>query len=114
MRLTECGFRLLELASGLIENCLIGPRIDLEHKLAGLDERPFLIRLPEQVAGDARLDLCVNIAYERADPFGIDRNVALLDGNDLDVGRFRLGLGLLLAAAERDEKENKRYLRVKK
>jgi len=80
----ERRFGLAELPLRLVERRLVGSRVDLEHKLAGLDERPFLIRLAEQVAGDARLDLRVDVAHERSDPFGIDRHVPLLDRNDLD------------------------------
>ena len=76
----ERGFRLGQLALGLVESCLKRPGVDLEEKLALLDERALLITLPLQVPCDLGPDVSIDQPVgRRADPFAKNRNILLLN-----------------------------------
>ena len=50
-----------------------------------MNERAFGVRLLDQIAGNLRLDIRIDQAVERADPLGIQRDVLLLNVNDLHL-----------------------------
>ena len=87
-----------ELRLGLIENRLKGTRVNFEENVAFANGSAFLVGLLDDVAGDLRLNLRVDVAVERGDPFADDWDISLLDGSHLDVRRDS-GSGRLLAAA---------------
>src|SRR6185369_3620451 len=91
--LRQIGLRLLELRLGL-------PRIDGEEQIALVDEAPFGIDPPQQVAVDLGPDLGVDVSFGRADPLPDDRDVRLHDRSDHHRRRRRRRrLGLLLRTA---------------
>jgi hypothetical protein len=91
---------LIELALGLIECCLEGPRIDFEENLSLRDLTAFPVVLPYQITARLRLDLCVYISVEGSDPLTRERHVGRLDSNNGDWHRLRgSGKGGLLFAA---------------
>ena len=89
-RLGELRLRLRELARGLVERVLVGPRVDLEQEVAGLDEAALGVVLADEIPRDARADLRRHVAHGGADPFAVDRHVALDDRRD-DDGDARRG-----------------------
>src|SRR5260370_14186671 len=62
------------------------PRIGLEQKVAGLDERALLIVVAHEVPVDARPDLGVDIPDQWPHPLRGDRHVLLDHGLDPDRG----------------------------
>jgi len=56
-----------------------------------LDESASLAVLPEQIAGDLRLNFGVHESVQGSDPLAVNRNILLLHLHDLDVHwlRFR-------------------------
>jgi hypothetical protein len=90
---------------GLINGGLESARVDLEQWLALFHQVAFAIVLLDQVTGDLRPDEGIDVAVERADPFHVDRHVALGDGDDFDHWRWWCRSLLLLASAG----QQKRY-----
>jgi hypothetical protein len=87
LRVGESCLSLSKLALGLIQRRLKRPRVDLEKELALLNKSTLLIALLQQIAGDLRSHVGVHQSIERTNPFRINRNIFLLDLNDLDIGR---------------------------
>jgi hypothetical protein len=109
LRLADLASGLGKLTFGLINQCLEGPRVDLEENLAFVDGAAFLVILTDEVAGNLRLDLGVDEAVGGGDPLAGERDVLLAGGGDLDGqwahGWLRRGAGL--AAAQESEKDQR-------
>ena len=84
LSLTDGSLGLTELAFGLFQRGLEGTRVDLEEDLALLNDGALAVVLLEEVAGDLRLDVRVDVAVQSADPFVGDGDIGLLDGDDVD------------------------------
>ena len=94
----ETGFVLGFLGLGLIERRLERPRINLDQRIALLDELTFLEGDPVDLAIDAGADQDSIKALHGAKAGQIDREIGLLDGRGLDghAGRCALlGTGRL-------------------
>ena len=76
LRLREQRRVLGQLPLGLGERGLIGPRVDLGEKIAGLDDLSFLEADLHQPAGDLRLDRHGGERRRRAERVDGDRHVA--------------------------------------
>ena len=95
---------LLGADAGCLVGCrLEGPGVDLEQRLAFLNEVTFAVVLPDQVAGHLGADDGIDVAIQCPDPFHMDRYVPL-DGLDHLDYRRRWRWRLLLFAAGRGEK----------
>src|SRR3569832_1813474 len=91
IRLLELSLKLGHLAIRLIDRCLKWPRVDLKQKLALLNERAFFEILSQQITCYLRFDLGVDHPVGGANPFIVDRNVGLLEGNNFHFERRRRG-----------------------
>ncbi len=80
----EAGYLLGPQPFGLFNGGLESARIDFEQRLPLFHQIAFAVILFHQVTGHLRADDRIDVAVERADPFHVDRHVALRDGNDLD------------------------------
>ena len=103
----EIGLVLGLLGLGLVERGLERPRIDLDQRVAFLDELAFLKRDPVDLAVDAGADQDGVEALYGAEAGQIDRKISLLDrGNphrDGGTGRYallRVSLCLMIFAVE--------------
>ena len=101
--LRERGRRPAELALGLVERGLVGPRVDPEQHVARLDDVALRVAARLQVTVHAGADLGVDVAVDRADPLDVDRHVLLDDVGHDHVRRGRRRRRLL--AGERRERD---------
>src|SRR5260370_28845330 len=98
--LARLGLGLRELRLGLVEHGLKRARVDLEKDLPLPDERSFLIGLVDNVSGYLWLDLSVDVAIQRRDPFAVYRDIPLYDADDFDLSRWRRGSRFLALASQ--------------
>ena len=80
----EIGFVLGLLGLGLVERSLERPRIDLDQRVAFLDDLAFLEGDLVDLAVDAGANQDGVEALHRAEAGQIDREIGLLDRSDLD------------------------------
>jgi hypothetical protein len=97
--LGEVGLPLPEVGLGLLQLGLQLSGIDLEQRLALPHEAAFRVDPPQQVTGDLRADLGVDVAGGGADPFAVDGHVLLDHLGDDHHGRRRRWRRRLLAAS---------------
>src|SRR5207245_3696420 len=69
---------------GLIKHGLKGTGIDLKEELTLFDECAFVIILANQVTAHLRLNLRIDVAFERSHPLPLNRHILLNDRRDLD------------------------------
>ncbi len=105
LRLADGALCLAELTLRLRQRGLEGTRVDLEEDLAFLYDGAFAVVLLDEVAGDLRLDVGVDEAVERANPFVGDGDIRLLRGDDLNGHGAHCaggcsGLRVIVAAGE--------------
>jgi hypothetical protein len=84
LRLDHLGLGLRELAFGLIENSLKRARIDLKQDLILVDLAALRVILPDEIAGDLRLNLGVHESIGNGDPIADDGNVLVRGVGNLD------------------------------
>ena len=101
--------RLGELRLRLVERRLERTRVDLEEDVPFEDDASFPVRLPDDVPGNAGLDLRVHESVQRRHPFAIDRRVLLHDCGDFDVRRRRSRRTLVAAGGKEQEIATHRY-----
>src|SRR5258708_25217523 len=101
--------RLRQLSFGLIKHGLKGTGIDLKEELTLFDECAFVIILANQVTAHLRLNLRIDVAFERSHPLALNRHVFLNDRCDFDQWwrRRRRSSYLTVAAAKGIQQENR-------
>ena len=75
---SQLRLRLTELSLRLLKRGLKGTRIDFEEDLALLDLRTLAVILADQIPICLRLNLRIDVAIERANPFTGHRYIGLL------------------------------------
>src|SRR5580658_9776084 len=75
---------LRQLPFGLVKHGLEWTGIDLKEELIFFDESPFTIILSNQVTGHLRLNLRIDVPFERSYPLALYRDILLNDRCDLD------------------------------
>src|SRR5437870_7524956 len=75
---------LRQLSFGLIKHGLKGTGIDLKEELTLFDECAFVIILANQVTAHLRLNLRIDVAFERSHPLPLNRHILLNDRRDFD------------------------------
>src|SRR5262249_21708872 len=103
LRLAYGSLGLAELAFGLCECGLEGARVDLEEDLTLLDDGTLAVVLLDEVAGDLRLNVCVDEAVDSAHPLIGDGDAGLLDGDDVNRHRPHGGCSRLSLIAAGEE-----------
>ena len=93
------------LPLGFVNGGLESARVDFEQRLPLFHQIAFAVVLLDQVTGHLRADDRIDVAVERADPFHVNRHIALRDGNDLDRRRCRRG-HRFFAAGSQSKAEN--------
>jgi hypothetical protein len=81
----------------VIECRLKRPGVDLKQDIADAHDRAFLVVLLDQVAGNLRLNLRIDVSVERRNPVPVDFYVTLFDCCDAHLresGLWRLALFL--------------------
>src|SRR2546425_6675229 len=91
--------RLRQLSFCLIKHCLKGTGIDLKEELTLFDECAFVIILANQVTAHLRLNLRIDVAFERSHPLPLNRHILLNDRRDFDHRWWRRGWSPHLTAA---------------
>src|SRR4029453_3969700 len=87
--LAELRLGLRQLRLGLIERRHEWPRIDLEEHVARPDRFTLAIVLLDDVSGDSRLDLRVDVPVQHRDPVVVNGRVALYDRGNFYAWRRR-------------------------
>ena len=82
----ELCLSLGQLGIRLVEEGLERAWIDLKKNLPLADERTFFVRLPNDVSCHLGLNLRVDIAVERGNPFAVNRNIFLNHAGDFHFG----------------------------
>src|SRR6201984_1103406 len=100
---------LRQLSFGLIKHGLKGARIDLKEQLTLFDECAFVIILANQVTAHLRLNLRIDVAFERSHPLALNRHILLNDRRDFDDRWWRRGCSpdVTVAAAKGMEQKNR-------
>ena len=100
---------LRQLSFGLIKHGLKRTGIDLKEELTLLDECAFVIILANQVTAHLRLNLRIDVAFERSHPLALNRHILLNDRRDFDDRWWRRGCSphVAIAAAKCIEQENR-------
>src|SRR3989449_3700822 len=100
---------LRQLSFGLIKHGLKWTRIDLKKELPLFDECAFVIILANQVTAHLRLNLRIDVAFERSHPLPLNRHILLNDRRDFDHRWWRRGCNpqLTTSAAKGMEQENR-------
>src|SRR5437899_10394738 len=100
---------LRQLSFGLIKHGLKWTRIDLKKELPLFDECAFVIILANQITAHLRLNLRIDVAFERSHPLALNRNILLNDRRDFDHRWWRRGCSphVTVAAAKGMEQENR-------
>src|ERR1700740_2831753 len=100
---------LRQLSFGLIKHGLKGTGVDLKEELTLFDECAFVIILANQVTAHLRLNLRIDVAFERSHPLALNGNILLNDLRDFDHGWWRRGRSshVAIAAAKCMEQENR-------
>src|SRR5258708_10643382 len=75
---------LRQLSFGLIKHGLKWTRIDLKHELPLFYQCAFVIILANQVTAHLRLNLRIDVAFERSYPLALNRHILLNDRCDFD------------------------------
>src|SRR5256885_17195520 len=83
---------LRQLSFSLIKHGLKGTGIDLKEELTLFDECAFVIILANQVTAHLRLNLRIDVAFERSHPLPLNRHILLNDRRDFDHRWWRRGL----------------------
>ena len=101
-------FGLRQLPFGLIEHSLKWTRIDLKEDLTLFDKCSLVIILANQVTAHLRLNLCVDVAFERSHPLALHRHIFLSHRCDFDHRCWRRGRSphVAIAAAKCMEQQN--------
>src|SRR5580658_9449877 len=90
---------LRQLSFGLVKHGLKWTGIDLEQELSSSDQAPFVIVLANQVTADLRLNLRIDVPFERSYPLALKGHIFLNDRCDLDHRWRRRSGGSHLAVA---------------
>src|SRR5437868_13682581 len=100
---------LRQLSFGLIKHGLKGTGIDLKEELTLFDECAFVIILANQVTAHLRLNLRIDVAFERSHPLPLNRHILLNDRRDFDHRWWRRGRSPAgsVAATEGMEQEDR-------
>src|SRR5438094_6889599 len=100
---------LRQLSFGLIKHGLKGTGIDLKEELTLFDECALVIILANQVTANVRLNLRIDVAFERSHPLPLNRHILLNDRRDLDHRWWKPACSphVTVAAAKGMEQENR-------